>query len=217
MLTDETVARVREAWGAPPVNVSAATEAPGIASGSLDRVGMHVWGESVVLEVVDDRNRPVPPGFPGSAGYPNLVNRAQPLIRYELPDWSCSRKCPIPAACRSKTHCPGGRAERVDILTFAGCGRPATSCRCFPLRSPFSSLLDVREYQIVQRRGGELSVRIVAGPAAGDELRERVAQAVVATLEDAGAVAPPVEVEPVERDQRDGGHAAKLKLVIAER
>ena len=62
VLTDETSDRVERAWGSLPLNVYAATEAPGIATASLERVGMHVWEESLVLEVVDEHGRPVPPG-----------------------------------------------------------------------------------------------------------------------------------------------------------
>lgn len=48
------------------MNAYAATEAPGIAIGSRDHVGMHVFEDSLVLEVVDDDGEPVPPGEPGS-------------------------------------------------------------------------------------------------------------------------------------------------------
>ena len=48
--------------GPRPVNAYAATEAPGIAIGSRDDVGMHVFEDSVVLEVVDDSGRAGPAG-----------------------------------------------------------------------------------------------------------------------------------------------------------
>jgi phenylacetate-coenzyme A ligase PaaK-like adenylate-forming protein len=104
-----------------------------------------------------------------------------------------------------------GRSD--DILTFAGRDGHPVRVDPFRLRSPFSTLLEVREYQIVQRRDGELLVRIVAG----QDLVERVRRAFAATLEQAGAAPPPIRVEPVDRIERDGGPAAKLKLVIAER
>lgn len=166
MLTDETISRVRDAWGSPPVNAYAATEAPGIATDSLERVGMHVWEESVVVEVVDDRNRPVPPGVPGSKVLlTNLVNHALPLIRYELSDSVVLAEGPDPSG-----H-PFTRIARVDgrsddILSFPG--RDGLAVRVHPhrLRSPFSTLLEVRQYQIVHRRDGALRVDIVAGSAA---------------------------------------------------
>jgi phenylacetate-CoA ligase len=58
VLTDETERRIEAAWGRRPVNAYAATEAPGIAIGSRDAVGMHVFEDSLVLEVVDDDRNP---------------------------------------------------------------------------------------------------------------------------------------------------------------
>ena len=59
---------------------------PVIASGSLDHVGLHVC-EDVIVEVVDEANRPVPAGTLGSKVLlTNLVQHIQPLIRYELSD-----------------------------------------------------------------------------------------------------------------------------------
>jgi phenylacetate-coenzyme A ligase PaaK-like adenylate-forming protein len=86
VLTDETARRVEAAWGSQPFNVYAATEAPGIASGSPERVGMHVWEESVVVEGVDAGGRPVRPGVPGAKVLlTSLVSRVQPLIRTSSP------------------------------------------------------------------------------------------------------------------------------------
>ena len=49
--------------------------------------GMHVFEDLVHVEVVDDDGRAVPDGTPGSRILvTNLVNRTQPLIRFELTD-----------------------------------------------------------------------------------------------------------------------------------
>jgi hypothetical protein len=45
---------------------------------------------------------------------------------------------------------------------------------------------------------------------------DRLRATLVRELEDAGAAAPAVEVEPVERIAREGGPGAKLKLVRVE-
>ncbi len=87
VLTDDAEARIERAWS-KPVQGYVSTEVGVIASGTLDDAGMHVCEEAVV-EVVDEANRPVPPGTLGSKVLlTNLVNRTQPLIRYELPDAS---------------------------------------------------------------------------------------------------------------------------------
>jgi phenylacetate-CoA ligase len=85
VLTDAAAARIASAWTAP-VQGYFTTEVGVVAAGSLDHVGMHVCEEAIV-EVVDERGRPVAPGSLGSKLLlTNLVNRTQPLIRYELTD-----------------------------------------------------------------------------------------------------------------------------------
>ncbi len=215
VLTDETIRRVEEAWGAAPLNTYAATEAPGIAMGSLERVGMHVCEESIVLEVVDAANRPVPAGVPGSKVLlTSLVNRAQPLIRYELSDAVVLADGPDPSGR------PFTRIERVDgrsddILTFAAVGGGTVDVHPHRLRAPFSALLDVRQYQISHRPNGRVLVRIVPRQGAPAELAGSVGGALERELAAAGVAAPHVDVEEVEAIERETGHAGKLKLVTA--
>jgi phenylacetate-CoA ligase len=217
VLTDEIVARVQAAWGAKPLNVYAATEAPGIAIASLDRVGMHVCEESVVVEVVDAAGRPVPPGVPGTKVLlTSLVNRAQPLIRYELSDAVVLAEGPDPSGR------PFARISRVDgrsddILAFPGVAGGTVAVHPHRLRAPFATLLDVRQYQIVHARDGELRVRIVPRPAAPRDVLQRVRSAMLAELARAGALAERIRVEIVDSIERDPNHAAKVKLVVSER
>jgi hypothetical protein len=75
-------------------------------------------------------------------------------------------------------------------------------------------LVDVLQYQVVHRADG-LLVRIVMRDSAARDLPETVRAAVEGALREAGAVAP-VTVEPVERIEREPGHAAKVKLVCTE-
>ncbi|HET6697372.1 MAG TPA: AMP-binding protein [Gaiellaceae bacterium] len=217
VLTDETVGWVEEAWGSPPLNVYAATEAPGIAMASLERVGMHVCEESLVLEVVDDDNRPVPDGVPGTKVLlTNLVNRAQPLIRYELSDSLVMAEGADPSGR------PFSRIQRVDgrsddILHFAGRDGREVSVHPYRLRAPFSALLDVRQYQIVHEPDCALTIRIVPRATAARDLPQNVAAAVTGELESAGVAEPVVRVDCVSNIDREPGHAAKLKLVISAR
>jgi phenylacetate-CoA ligase len=215
VLTDETIRRVEEAWGSVPMNVYAATEAPGIAMASPERVGMHVCEESVVLEVVDADNRPVAPGQPGcKVLLTSLTNRAQPLIRYELSDAVTLAAGPDPSG-RPFTRIARVDGRSDDILRFPAVGGGEVAVHPYRLRAPFSTLLDVREYQIVHERDGGLLVRVVPAARHPNGLARRVHDSLVRVLTEAGVAAPAVRVEPVEAIERETGHAAKFKLVTA--
>jgi hypothetical protein len=80
---------------------------------------------------------------------------------------------------------------------------------------PFTQLPDVLQYQVVleERR---LAIVIVLRPDTSRETLERVAAGIRAALQDAGAVPPPIEVEPVDAIEREP-RGAKLKLVKTTR
>jgi phenylacetate-CoA ligase len=214
VLTDDVADRVTRAWGAAPINAYAATEAPGIAVAMPEQVGMHVWEESVVLEVVDDAGRPVPPGRPGSKVLlTNLVNRTQPLIRYELLDSVVVAEGEDPTG-RPYMHLARVDGRSDDILELPVRGGRTTCVHPFHLRAPFVRLHDVHRYQIVHRTDG-LLVRIVPRTGSERNLAERVRAALAGALADVGADVP-VRVELVRDIEREPGHAAKMKLVVSE-
>ena len=214
VLTDETEERIEAAWGRPPVNAYAATEAPGIAIGSHDHVGMHVFEGSVVIEVVDESGSPVPPGVAGTKVLlTSLINRAQPLIRYELTDAIVLAEGPDPSG-RPYLRIARVDGRSGDILRFPAATGGEIAVHPYRLRSPFSAMLDVRQYQIVRERDG-LRVRIVPWASAPADLPERVRDALARELEEAGAAPTRIFVEQVDELERDPGHAAKLKLVTS--
>jgi len=212
VLTDDAAARIESAWTAP-VQGYFSTEVGVIACDSLDGVGMHVCEEAIV-EVVDEENRPAPPGTPGSKLLlTNLVNYAQPLIRYELSDAVTLEPGPDPSGR------PFERIARIDgrsddVLHLPGAGGQLVHVNPYRLRAPFVRLLDVLQYQVVHRADG-LLVRVVVGDRASRGLPERVRAEIEAALESAGASVP-VSVEVVGEIGREPGHAAKVKLVVSE-
>lgn len=214
VLTDETEQRIEAAWGRRPVNAYAATEAPGIAIGSRDHVGMHVFEDSLVLEVVDDEGEPVPPGEPGSRVLlTNLVNRVQPLIRYELSDAVVLEDGPDPSG-RPYLRLARVDGRSNDFLRFPARDGGEVALHPYRLRAPFSAMLDVRQYQIVRTSDG-LLVRVVARATAPSDLPDRVRLAIARGLEEAGAAPTAIRVELVDEIEREPGHAAKVKLVTS--
>jgi phenylacetate-coenzyme A ligase PaaK-like adenylate-forming protein len=211
VLTDNAIRRISDAFGTEPFQAYAATEALILATESAERVGFHVSEDLVVLEVVDEHDRPVPAGTPGyKVLLTSLVARALPLIRYELADSVTIAPGPDPSGR------PYVRIERVDgrnddVLHLAASGGGEAAVLPYRLRAAFAQLRDVLGFQIVHEQQ-RLAVRVVLRPGAARETPELIAAGVRAAIEAAGAIAPPIEVEPVARLEREPG-GAKLKLV----
>jgi putative adenylate-forming enzyme len=212
VLTDEARRWIREAWETDPTDVYATTETLYVASSTPPHDGLHINEDLAVVEVVDEHNRPVPPGQPGyKVLVTNLVNRTQPLIRYEisdsvtLADGDGSANLPY-----QRLASVDGRSD--DILEFPGPSGGRVCVHPYRLRAPFANLADVRQYQLVRTPGG-LQVRVVPQPDAAHDTLDRVGAALAKTLAEAGAAPVPVEVVRVEAIERESGHAAKLKLV----
>jgi phenylacetate-coenzyme A ligase PaaK-like adenylate-forming protein len=86
MLTGESRRRIHQAFGVEPFDVYAATETAGVAA-ECERRNKHLFEDLLIIEMVDDRNRPVPPGETGAKLLVTvLFSRTQPLIRYEMSD-----------------------------------------------------------------------------------------------------------------------------------
>lgn len=210
-LSEEVAARIEAAWGITPFQVYASTEALMLAAESEDRVGLHIGEDVVVLEIVDELGRPVPPGRPGyKVLVTSLIARTVPLIRYELADGVTLATGADPSGR------PFRRIERIDgraddQLRLPAPGGGEVVVLPHLLREPFIALSEVVQYQIVQRPQ-RLVIRVVLQPGAGSEVSERALAGVRAALVSAGAEVPPIEVEPVPEIEREPG-GAKVKLV----
>jgi len=123
VFTDQARRRVEEAWGEKPFEVYAATEPAGIASECEQHRGMHLFEDLVITEVVDEKNRPLPPGVYGEKVLVTaLFSRTMPLIRYEMSD-SVRPSTDSHCACgRPFALIDGVQGRAEDVLRF-----PATS------------------------------------------------------------------------------------------
>jgi phenylacetate-CoA ligase len=86
VLSGETRRRVQQAWGLRVFDTYGATEyAPIAAECAYGR--KHLFEDGAIIEVVDDRGRPVPAGERGDRLLLTIFDRrTQPLIRYEISD-----------------------------------------------------------------------------------------------------------------------------------
>lgn len=122
----------------------------------------HVHPGHGLLEVVDSEGRAVEPGRPGRAVCTGFVNRAMPLIRYELGDTVVMGGTP----CACGLHYPVIReiVGRVDDILVTPDGRPLG--RLDPV---FKGMSHIRETQIIQNTSDSLDVRMVVGSQFGED------------------------------------------------
>ena len=211
VLTADMRERITAAWGSAPFNGYASTETGMLACDCDRHGGMHVFEDLVHVEVVDDEGRAVPDGTPGSRILvTNLVNRTQPLIRFELTD--LVTVSPEPCACGRPfkvLETVDGRTDDVLALTAAGGG----TVRVHPLvlRSPMAKVTGVRQYKILHDDDG-LHVSAVLGEQAGSDTLSEVRAVLRSALDEAGAGATPVEVSAVDAIERHAG-SGKAKVI----
>jgi phenylacetate-CoA ligase len=86
LMSEAMASRVSEALGAPFYDYYGTSEVGAIALQHSGEIGMRVFHDLVLVEVVDDQNRALPPGQPGRILLTDFHNYAMPLIRYEVGD-----------------------------------------------------------------------------------------------------------------------------------
>lgn len=212
VLTDETRRRVKAAWGDEPYNQYGATETADIAAEYQPCRRMHLFEDLVLVEVVDENHRPVPPGVYGAKLLvTTLFSRTQPLIRYELNDSVRLMTAPcnsdLPFAVIESIQ---GRVE--DTLLFpAQSGEPvAVQPLVF---NRIMDILPVSGWQVVQAADNGLTVLLSGGRdgLSNEALIEKVTQALVAE----GVRDPRVTVQQVPSIPKNA--SGKTPLIKAHR
>lgn len=117
--------RIATAWGEEPFDYYGSAEGGTIAAECRAGRRMHLFEDTTIIEVVDEENRPVPPGTWGAKVLVTpLWLRTQPLIRFELTD--VLRVAPDPCVCGRATRVLDGirgRTSRIfDVPAADGSG-----------------------------------------------------------------------------------------------
>jgi phenylacetate-coenzyme A ligase PaaK-like adenylate-forming protein len=196
VLGDDIRGRIVAAFDREPFDGYGTTEV-GVVAVECDRhAGLHVFEDQVLIEIVDDDYRPVPAGRPGTRLLvTNLLNRTQPLIRYELNDLVTAS--PEPCACgRPFPLLKKIEGRSDDILELPARGGGTTKVHPVTLRSPLAGIAALSEYRIVYT-AGELHVDAVLAGADGLGVCQEIELSLGAALAESGAQPPPIHVESV--------------------
>ncbi|MGE0022917.1 MAG: phenylacetate--CoA ligase family protein [Hyphomicrobium sp.] len=159
-LTDAAAVELERIFSAHVADEYAMGECMVLSSGCIEGRGAHVNADLAILEVVDEHNRPVPPGTEGSKVLvTNLYNRVQPIIRYEVDDRLTLSDAPCP--CGSPLpHIVKITGRSKDKLWFED-GGERREVPYYVFLVPLHHVLDLAEHQIVQTGPRNFLVRLV--------------------------------------------------------
>jgi phenylacetate-coenzyme A ligase PaaK-like adenylate-forming protein len=181
VLTPQTRQRVRQAWGDEPFDQYGATETADIAAEYRACRRMHLFEDLLLAEVVDDQNRPVPPGEYGAKVLiTTLFSRTQPLIRYELNDSvrisTEEHACGLPFAVLESVQ--GRKEDALELPGMAG-GRIWVQPLVF---NRVMDVIPVSGWQVIQEADDSLTVLLsgvrngLTDAALSDQLLRSLAQ-----------------------------------------
>ncbi len=211
--TGDLASAVRSAWGGAWFELYGTTESGISGVHCSEHTGLHLLEDQFILEVVDERHRPVPPGEPGDhVLLTSLVNRTQPLIRYVIPDLVTIRPEPCPCG-RPYRVVAGIEGRNDDILRLVGRGGAEIVVHPLVLRSPMAAVPGVRQYRMLHDERG-FHVRAALRTGFGvDETTAAIRQGVSAAITALGAARPEIDIEVVDwiEDGRDA--AGKFRLI----
>jgi len=169
----------RRVFGVAPRDSYSASEVSVMAIECPDAPGLyHAQSESVLLEILDPRGEPCPPGVPGRVVVTDLHNLATPMIRYEIGDiaeWGeacvCGRGLPVLRRIVGRTlsllRLPDGDTLIPDIE-----------------RQDLHLIAPIREAQVIQRGFSEMEVRLATDRPLTDDELARVGRAISHGLHD---------------------------------
>ena len=204
---------MREAWGANLFDLYGTTEGGAFNIDCPLHQGIHIFEDLTIIEVVDEKNQPVPAGSPGyKLLITNLFNYTQPLIRYEMSDMVTISKepCPCGLPFRLIARVEGRSDDIVYLVGHQGQGIPVHPIHFW---SAMGVIKEIKEYRVVHEgKGMNISVVLRKGTS-GDGVANEIKANLGKGFEKLGAKCPDIRVRFVDKIDRDPSAMGKVKLV----
>ena len=177
-VSDETRRLCHDVFGAKLIDNYNSVECGYFAIQCSDHTHYHAQSEVVLLEVLDDNDRPCQPGEMGRIIATPLYNYAMPLIRYDTNDFGivgeacdCGRQSPIltriVGRARNLFRFPGNTIVTPELTG-----------------GPFAKFLHPRQWQVAQIGPLELEVRFIPSDVRADMDYDGMTNAIRRTLRD---------------------------------
>jgi phenylacetate-coenzyme A ligase PaaK-like adenylate-forming protein len=169
--------------------------------------GLHLFEDLVIVEVVDEHDRPVSPGVYGEKVLLTaLFSRTQPLIRYEVTDR---------VSLSSRTHCLCGRpfallegieGRAPEVLHFPARGDGAVAVHPLVFYRVMETV-PVSGWQVIQEHD---SLRVLLSGAQAGWSEETLLEALRQALTEQGVIVPHLHIQPVVAIPRNASGKAPL-------
>jgi phenylacetate-CoA ligase len=189
-LSDRGRTVVEQAFGVTPLDVYVTAELGTLAWECPEEPGaLHLNDDMQIIEILDDRDQPVPEGETGQVIVTQLCCLAQPLLRYRLGDLAAripgpcgcgrglARLSPVQGRTRHVIHLPDGRVLYGMMVS--------TVVKPFP---------EVRRWQLRQTAPDVVRLLVVPSPTWRPEVAEMIAR----QMEEKFGRGLRFEVEPVD-------------------
>jgi phenylacetate-CoA ligase len=212
-LTPAMRRHIEEGFGCGVLNSYGSSEFLAMAS-ECAHGHLHLNSDWFVLEPVDERGRPVPPGEPSATTLlTNLANRVQPVIRYDLGDriTLSPERCP----CGSWLPVVDVRGRRDDTLRLAGQRRRTVPVLPLAISTVLEDDAGLFDFQLRQQGPSELL--LCTGQRGASVVRQlRHARGVLAAfLADQGAA--PVQIHCRSGQPGQRGRTGKIPRIVGRR
>jgi len=173
MLADRSV--LEGCFDAPVADEYGARDAGFIAQ-QCPAGAYHVSMESMIVELLDDTGKPVPPDERGEVTITHFDSQAMPFIRYRTGDFArWGGPCSCGRALQTLTAIDGRKTDQ--LRTTAG-GYAHGLAAIYPLRNA----PEIAEFRVVQRAGLDLEVNVVERRPLSDEAIGKIRAELVARI-----------------------------------
>jgi phenylacetate-CoA ligase len=200
-LSAEMKTVIEQAFGRRPFEEYASVENCALIT-ECESGSLHLSVDFGYVEILDDRNQPVPPGQFGRIVCTGFVNQAQPLVRYVVGDVGgfAEKACPC-----GRDHLPTMLPieGRLEDIVYGPDGRQVVR-----LDWIYRDLPEILEGQIIQERADSFRVKIVTAGPVSAELAETLRTRLRSRVGEAG-----VEVERVAEIPRSS--RGKFRAVVS--
>ncbi|MDP2000394.1 MAG: phenylacetate--CoA ligase family protein [Rhodoferax sp.] len=175
---------------------------------------MHANTDWLILEPIDERGRPTPPGEAShSTLLTNLANHVQPLIRYDLGDQIMIH--PDPCACGVTLPVITVKGRRDDPLIMDGRGAQVVTLLPLALTTVLEDEAGVFDFQLCQRDARTLVLRLSLFGAQGEDAADRCRKALLSFAEVQGLAPISILIELGQDLPR--GNSGKAQRIVAMR